>query len=139
MDWGTRIIILLVAFVAFITAMSVVMFRLPDEADNEYYEKGLAFDVDYAKERQVVTDSAQPVINLSGKTLVIKFTKPLKGELQFFRPANGKMDKTFAFIGDTANRVTIPLNNIAVGRWKLIFNWKSDGKKYLFMQEIDVP
>jgi len=139
MDWGKRIVILLSAFVIFIGGMSVVMFRQPDEADNQYYEKGLAFDGDYAKEKQVVTDKAQPKITLTNKKLLIQFIEPVQGKLDFFRPADGKMDKSFALTGDVNNEVTIPLNGIALGRWKLILNWESRGKRYLYTQEVDVP
>jgi len=139
MDWGKRIVILLCAFVIFIGAMSVVMFRQPDEADNQYYEKGLAFDGDYAKEKQVVTDKAQPKIILADKKLLIQFIEPVQGKLDFFRPADGKMDKTFTLTGDENNEVTIPLSGIARGRWKLILNWESRGKQYLYTQEVDVP
>lgn len=139
MDWGKRIVILLCAFIIFIVGMSIVMFRLPDEADNQYYEKGLAFDSDYAKEKQVVTDKAQPKITLGEKKLLIQFTEPITGKLDFFRPADGKMDKTFALTGNENNEVIIPLNGVAIGRWKLILNWESRGKQYLYTQEVDVP
>jgi hypothetical protein len=139
MNWGKRVILLLSAFVLFIGGMSIVMFMQPDEADNQYYEKGLAFNGDYAKEKQVITDNAQPKITLADKKLLIRFVEPVKGKLEFLRPANGKMDKTFALAGDANNELSIPLNNIATGRWKLILNWESLGKKYLFTQEINVP
>ncbi|WP_448697537.1 FixH family protein [Mucilaginibacter sp. AW1-3] len=139
MDWGKRIVILLIAFVAFISAMSVVMFRQPDEADNQYYEKGLAFDSDYAKEKQVITDHAQPRISLTDQKLAIQFIKPLKGTLHLMRPADEKLDRTFNLVGDVNNQVSIPLEGVAAGRWKLTMNWESNGKKYLYTQEVDVP
>jgi len=139
MTWGKRIVILLAAFVIFIGSMAVVMFMQPDEADNQYYEKGLAFNSDYTKEKQVVTDNAQPKILLAKQDIIISFIEPATGKLNFLRPADGKMDKTFVFTGNGNNEVNIPLNDIAPGRWKLILNWESMGKKYLFTQEVTIP
>ncbi|MEO6520827.1 MAG: FixH family protein [Mucilaginibacter sp.] len=139
MDWGKRIVILLVAFTIFIGAMSVVMFRQPDEADPHYYEKGLAFDRDYNREKQVLIDHARPEIRLDHRDLNIHFTAPVTGQLYLSRPADGTMDQNFTLTADVDNNALIRLGNLKKGRWEMVLNWESYGKKYLFTQKIDLP
>ena len=139
MNWGKGIIIFLCAFMLFIVAMGIAMFRQPDDIDEHYYEKGLAFDVDYNKEKQVINDKAQPVVSFNHDTLQVRFTAPAKGILNFLRPANAKIDSQFKLQSDTNNEVKIPISAIRQGRWQLVFNWESHGKTYLFTKEIFIP
>jgi hypothetical protein len=138
-NWGKGIVIGMIVFMAYIVSMGVTMFRQPDDVDQHYYEKGLAFDTDYNKEAQVLADKAQPQITVSDKLLHIKFIAPAKGTLNFLRPADGKLDEHFNLQTDTNNETDISLVKVAKGRWQLVFNWESHGKKYLFTKEIFKP
>ncbi|PWK77355.1 hypothetical protein LX99_03168 [Mucilaginibacter oryzae] len=136
MHWGKGIVIGMMAFMCYIIAMGVAMFRQPDDVDSHYYEKGLAFNTDYDKEKQVLMDNAQPMINIEANTLLVKFAKPAKGTVDLKRPDNDKLDRHINLQSNQTGNVAIPLNQLKQGRWQLVFNWESSGKKYLYTTEV---
>ncbi|OKS87522.1 FixH family protein [Mucilaginibacter polytrichastri] len=139
MNWGKGIVLGLLAFVIFITAMGVKMFAQPDDVDHEYYEKGLAFDADYNREKRVVTEKLQPNIRFTDKAMCVKFVKPLQCKITLMRPSDRRMDKIINMASDGVNEINIPIEKLATGPWQLSFEWADHHKKYLYNQEVMVP
>lgn len=122
-------------FMLFIISMCVYMFRMPvDEYDHQYYEKGLNFDTDFDKEKQVVTDKAQPTINVDGQLVTISFVAPAAGTIRFLRPSSEALDVVMKLHGSKQEEVSV--NGMARGRWQIVLEWESDKKAYLYQQEI---
>jgi hypothetical protein len=139
MNWGKGIIGGMVLFMIFILSMCVYMFMAPEDGyDHQYYEKGLNFDKDFKKERQVETDHAKPAITVLGKTIKIMFIKPASGTIKFIRPSNQALDKAVKLDSTAGKDITIPVGSMAIGRWQLVLNWESSHKAYLYQQEIDI-
>lgn len=137
MNWGKGIITGMLMFMLFIIAMCIRMFLAPaDEYDHHYYEKGINFDADYKRERQVVIDNAAPQIQVSGKDLQLKFKASAKGSIKLIRPANQSLDKTFNIYSDSNNEVRIAISGLEPGNWQVVLSWESNGKAYLYQQEI---
>lgn len=137
MNWGKGLILGMSLFMLFIVGLVVRMFTAPaDEYDHSYYEKGLNFDADYKRERQVVLDNATPIIQQNNKTLLLKFTAPAKGNIKFIRPANQQLDKNFPINSDTNNESSAPTMAIQSGKWQLLLTWVSNNKEYRYQQEI---
>src|SRR5471030_729971 len=117
MNWGKGIILGMSIFVLFILSMCIYMFMMPvDEYDHQYYEKGLNFDKDFDKEKQVVTDKAQPTINVDGRLVTVNFVATAAGTIRFLRPSSEALDKIVEFDGNKTREVS--LKNMAHGRWK---------------------
>lgn len=128
------------AFMTFIVILGVNMFRnTPKDFDSNYYEKGLSYDTVYAKEKQVVTDNAKPLIKVENNRVRISFVAPASGTLHFERPSDASLDKTLAFRSDASNSYIIPLEEFKRGEWQMSFDWKSAGKKYLYNHEMYLP
>lgn len=139
MNWGKGIIAGMVIFMLFILSMCFYMFRMPaDEYDHHYYEKGLNFDKDFAREKQVVKDHAQPVISISGKQVTIAFSGPAKGSVKFIRPSSEALDKTFQLNTGAGKVAGLSATNLVNGRWQMVLDWESAGKAYLYEQEVDL-
>lgn len=137
MNWGKGIIGGMVLFMLFIISMCVYMFMIPEDGyDHQYYEKGLNFDKDFNKERQVEQDDARPLIQVSGKTVSVTFVKPASGTVKFVRPSNQLFDKEFKLDSITGKTIVIPVQSIVSGRWQLVLNWESNHKAYLYQEEI---
>jgi len=135
MNWGKGLVIVLIVFVCFITAMSVKMFsQTNDEYDHDYYEKGLSFNADYNKEQQVVKDDAKPQIAIKDGVINIKFKEKAKGSIRFVRPSDHDMDRYLNF--NTADLNTFTTRIPFHGQWQVIIAWKSNDKSYLYQQEI---
>jgi len=134
MNWGKGIILGMAIFVLFIVGLCVYMLASPaDDFDHQYYEKGLNFDHDYAREQQVVKDHAQPLIQFTGEQLKITFSQSANGTVKFTRPSSSLSDRTFPI---THTELDIPLKSLATGEWQLTFEWTSNKKAYLFYQEV---
>ncbi|QEC79557.1 nitrogen fixation protein FixH [Mucilaginibacter ginsenosidivorax] len=139
MNWGKGIVAGMAMFMLFIIFMCVRMFALPaDEYDHHYYEKGLNFDKDYAKEKQVVTDHAQPAIQVNGKLVNITFTAPATGSIKFIRPSSQALDKTFPINTELDRVANVSATSLVKGRWHIVLEWQSNRKPYLYEKEVDI-
>lgn len=137
MNWGKGLVIVMLLFIGFIVSMSFYMFSMPaDDYDHQYYEKGLNFNKDYAKEKQVVTDKAQPVIKQLNGELSVEFIHPATGTMRLINPLGKIKDLMFLLNTDTGTLAKIPLNKLTTGRWAIRIDWKSGNKGYLYQQDI---
>jgi hypothetical protein len=137
MNWGKGLILGMSLFMLFIIGLVVRMFTAPaDEYDHSYYEKGLNFDADYKRERQVVLDKATPLIQQNNKTLLLKFIAPAKGNIKFIRPSNQQLDKDFPINSNVDNEASASTVGIQPGKWQLLLTWQSNHKEYRYQQEI---
>ncbi len=129
MNWGRSLVLVLAVFMIFITVLVVKMFRSAEDSyDKDYYEKGLAYDVEYDQKQQVLTDQVTPNIDQNGDFVSISFAAVDSGSVQFKRPSNQKLDQYFSF---TDTLVQIPKSKFEKGEWKLIMHWEAKQKKYL--------
>jgi hypothetical protein len=137
MNWGKVTTLVLIIFVLFISGLGYFMFSAPnDEYDHQYYEDGLNFDHDYNREEQVVTDHAQPAIDVDTCCIKLKFPQIIKGEVKMLRPSSDVRDTSFALDNKNANPIEILTRHLAKGKWQLVFDWKSNNKAYLYQQEV---
>ena len=56
MNWGKGLVIGLGLFMSFIVFLVVMMLNTPEDSfDKNYYEKGLAYDLDYQKKSRPIS------------------------------------------------------------------------------------
>ena len=139
MNWGTKLVIGMGLFMAFIITLAVLMMRSgsDDLVDQDYYQKGIEYDKDYVRKSQMQKDQAEPEISI-GDSLRIIFKEPATGSIRFLHPSDNKMDRTVSLNSGTADEVSLPLTAIAKGHWKLIIEWKSEEKEYMFEKNITI-
>ena len=137
MNWGKGLVIGMLLFIGFIVSMSFYMFSMPaDDYDHQYYEKGLNFNKDYAKEKQVETDMAQPVIKQLNGELSVEFIQPAAGTIRLINPLGKSKDRMFLLNTNAGTRASIPLNKLSAGRWAIRIDWNSGNKGYLFQKDL---
>ncbi|MBS1520259.1 MAG: FixH family protein [Bacteroidetes bacterium] len=140
LNWGSGIAIGMTAFVAFIVVLGVQMFRdSPGDYDHQYYEKGLAYDSVYTKEKQVITDKVTPHFKLGNKSMLIQFAGASAGHIRFERPSDPDQDKLLTFQSSGSDQTVIPLEKFGAGQWQVTLDWESNGKKYLYQREMFLP
>lgn len=140
LNWGNGIVIGMAAFVSFIVILGVQMFRdSPGDYDHNYYEKGLAYDSLYAKEKQVITDNVAPHVKIDDKNMLVQFTGASAGHIRFERPSDPDQDRLLTLQTNSSNSAVIPLDKFASGQWQITFDWQSNGKKYLYQREMFLP
>lgn len=140
MNWGTKIVLGMVAFMLFIVAMVVYMFSIHGKdalVDEDYYEKGINYNQEYNARQQMIDDKAEPVITINDSQLIIRLKDSASYELKLMRPALAKDDiKTKGnTIGD-ANLILLNHKGMYKGLWFLELKWNSKNKAYLFKKNI---
>lgn len=122
----------------FIVAMVLIMFNSKKDAlvDNDYYEKGVHYDAEYGKKEQMFRDHAQPVVSLSRDLILLTFKAPAKGTLRLMRTADKNLDRSIGFESNALDQAVMPATQLKKGSWRLIVDWKSNDKSYLYEKEI---
>lgn len=140
MNWGTKIILGMIAFMLFIVAMVVYMFSVHGNdalVDEDYYEKGINYNQEYNATQNTVTDHAEPKITLNDGQLIIKLKDSASYELKLMRPSTVKddiKDKGFTISDD--HLILVNTKNMHSGLWFLELKWKSNDKEYQFKKSI---
>lgn len=137
MNWGTKIVLGLGLFMAFIITLVVLMVNSnsDDLVDSDYYEKGIEYDKDYVRKNQVLIDKAEPVISVN-EDLKIVFKSPISGTIHFIHPSDQSKDRSMPLNSGSENEIKIPLDSFTKGHWKVILEWESSGKSYLYDKSI---
>jgi hypothetical protein len=137
MNWGKGLVIGLVLFMSFIAILVVLMFNSAEDSfEKDYYEKGLAYDVDYQQKQQVITDDAEPIIIINDDLVSITFKGAESGQINFKRPSNQKEDVYINFKG---NKVDVDREKLLNGEWKMVIKWTHQQKKYLYQKSVFLP
>ena len=140
MNWGTKIVLGMVAFMLFIIAMVVYMFRVHGNdalVEEDYYEKGINYNQEYNAKQNTLNDGVEPVIKFNQNQIIIQLKDSATYELKLMRPASAKDDNLIKgkTIGD-ANLILIDRSEMHKGLWFLDLKWLSNGKDYQFKKNI---
>ncbi|TKC05941.1 FixH family protein [Pedobacter frigoris] len=140
MNWGTKLMIGMGMFMAFIVVLAVLMFNSKTDAlvDMDYYEKGLNYDEEYNSKEQVKTDNAAPDIQLSPEGIVLGFKNSAVGNIRLMRVSDKKLDKKISFETNPDREFAVVTTEMVKGRWRLIISWNSEEKSYLYEQEVNL-
>lgn len=140
MNWGTKIVLGMVAFMLFIVAMVVYMFSVHGNdalVDEDYYEKGINYNKEYNATQNTINGHQEPKITLSDSQLIIQLKDSASYELKLMRPSTVKNDiKTKGSTIGNAHLILIDKKGLPAGVWFLELKWKSNGKDYQFKKSI---
>ncbi|KQC00624.1 FixH family protein [Pedobacter sp. Hv1] len=140
MNWGTKIVLGMVAFMLFIIAMVIYMFNVHGNdalVEEDYYEKGINYNQEYNAKQQVIDDKAEPIITVNENQIIIQLKDSATYELKLMRPASAKDDIRIkgTTIGQ-ANLILLDRKHQHTGLWFLELKWNSNQKAYLFKKNI---
>lgn len=138
MNWGKKLVMGMITFMLFIVVMVLIMFNSKKDAlvDNDYYEKGINYNKVYNRKEQTKTDHASPEVSANQDMIIIRFREHAKGTAGLMRTADKALDKSVPFESNLNNQVIIPARQLKKGSWRLIIEWMSGDKSYLYEQEI---
>ncbi len=136
MNWGFKITILYVGFVALILSMvSMAMRQKVDLVSKDYYEQELKYQDKIDRKNR--THSLKEPLSWEVKqgTLVLKFPGEFNGEkingsIYFFRPSDAAMDKTIPVTTDTSVVLNISTNQLKKGLYKMQISWEVNKEEY---------
>ncbi|MDO4880241.1 MAG: FixH family protein [Capnocytophaga sp.] len=139
-NWGTAIVLAMLAFVGFIMYFFVI--TLVDKTyDHElvtekYYEKELEFQENIEKERATIADSMQVEIKHSkGTGIDLIFPDKTKdkmvvGLVKLYRPSQESKDFVVPITGLNGQSIHIPDEKLLQGRWDISVEYSVNDKDY---------
>ncbi len=143
-NWGTGIVIGMIAFITFIMVMVVTMLTNKeydhDLVTENYYAKDLVYQKEIDAEKKAHTLTSLIKVEKKPEGLWIQFPqelveKKVRGSIQMYRPSNEKLDFQIPFNVENS-KMLIPDEKLVGGNWKIIIDWEMEGEKYLFKESI---
>lgn len=137
MNWGKGIIIVMSAFVVFIlTLVFTLMSNRVDLTSEDYYKREVGFqnEIDAKKLGEPYLTNLQ--VRQAKDSLYISFKDSVPsfiGTVEFIRPSNQKLDKTFVWKGTS---FAIFKNQLEKGLYKIRLDFTKNKDKILLETEI---
>ena len=135
MNWGKKITIAYLGFVALIVTMVIVSVRQKvDLVSADYYAKELNYQSDLNKLNNAKALATQLKCVVVDNALQIQFPEEQKssaisGKIILYKPSDDKSDKTFE-INASVGIQLIPTSELSKGMYKIIVDWSADGKEF---------
>ncbi|WP_187774767.1 FixH family protein [Pedobacter sp. BS3] len=142
MSWGTKIIIGMGVFMAFIVAMGAKMIWSSGSdglVEQNYYEHGLKYDQDYIRKSNAVRDSIVPDFFADKYGLTISFRFPVQYKLNCRYLANARFDRVFEGYTDEDGCIIIPRKKLKKGMWLFRLEFTVNNIPYLVERTMKIP
>ncbi|MCL7764265.1 FixH family protein [Polaribacter sp. Z014] len=143
-NWGTGIVIAIVAFMSFILYMVITMSTDKrysyDLVTEKYYQEELGFQDEINAEKNALELKDKITIQRSEEGLKITFPKEfspekIKGKVFLYRPSNKQLDFEIP-ISISNTYLLVPEKRLLDGRWNINLSFKYNNKEYLIKKEI---
>lgn len=135
MNWGKKITIVYLSFVALVVTLVVVSMRQKvDLVTPDYYAKELNYQSDINKMKNANTLSEKLQIKISDGYIVITFPPEhsnleLQGSVLMYKPSDNKSDKTIS-LKTNNGEFSILTKDMTKGMYKVKVDWKTHNKEF---------
>jgi hypothetical protein len=143
MNWGYRILIVYLVFVAGILFLVIrTSNEKTDLVTKDYYAKELRYQQQIDETGRTAALSAPVMYEVKGHELFIRFPKDfagkkLSGDVLLYCPSDENKDIRQDFsVQDTTVIVSLPVSG--KGLYELHISWESEGTKYYFEKRINI-
>lgn len=135
-NWGVRIVVLYVGFVALIVTLIVLSSSVNNELESkDYYAKELAFQdkINATQNENKLNHSIN--YEIIGREFILSFdtsqlNPTFSGSVFFYRPSETALDKEYTINFDKAGQQIINLSQFKKGVYKVQINWENNAIKY---------
>ena len=144
-NWGTGLVIGMVAFISFILYFVVTMMSSTaydhDLVVEDYYKAELHFQQDIDAEKNALSMQEKITLARTGSKLILMFPENMdinriEGHVNFYRPSNKKLDFSISFKDIDNREFEIPKKILVSGRWNVKVAWMNNDKDFLLKKEI---
>lgn len=144
-NWGTGLVIGMLAFISFIMYFVVTMLSSSeydhDLVVEDYYKAELHYQQDIDAESNALALKENISLKQEQGKLILVFPESMKieemeGMIYLYRPSNKKLDFQIPLSEVTTHEFLIPQDKLVGGRWNVSVGWTRNGKDYLFKKEI---
>ena len=145
MNWGLRITLLYLGFVALIlTLVGLTMRQKVDLVSKDYYQQELQYQQRIDRTANTSTLSAPPSCTIQGSNIVLTFPGELRGKeitgtILFFRPSDASKDRTVAISVDAAGTQAVPMAALSSGMYKMQLEWKAGTLEFYHESILRIP
>lgn len=142
MNWGYRILIVIVLFIAGMGFMlSVAMKQKNEMIDDNYYVKELHHQeqIDAANNLSAMTERLVVAVSEDGIDLRIPAQArdaAVKGSVVFLRSSDQRLDKSFPMTLDENGIQKFPAHNFVRGQYTLRVSWHNGNKAYYHEENV---
>ena len=143
-NWGTGIVITIIAFIAFIMYFVITMSTdnnySHDLVTDQYYQAELNYQQEIDAEKNLNALNEKVSIQKNEKGLLINFPSKFKnekveGKVFLYRPSSKQLDFEIPIsISDTY--LLVPEQRLVDGRWNIKILWKHKNTNYLYKEEL---
>lgn len=143
MNWGTRIVIMYVGFVALIITLVVVSMRQQvDLVSPDYYAKELKYQSNIDKSKNHNELKTFLKCTVQSENIVIDFpdehkSTSITGEVLIYKPSDAKSDKLIK-IEASNGQMLIPISLFSKGMYKVKVDWVVNDKSYFSEQVVNL-
>ncbi len=145
LNWGTRIAMLYIGFVALIAVMITLSMRQKIElVSDDYYDKELVFQTKIDEMNNANALSGKVDHSIEDNFFVIHFPTEFKdrvvsGNVLFFRPSDSSKDLKTEIKLDADLNQKIDLKSLSKGMYKMQVSWSVDNTPYFSEETIVIP
>ena len=142
MNWGYRIALVYIAFVAFMLFMVVRATQESfDLVSNDYYQQEIRYQDRINQTQNTLSLAEKPKIAVAQGGLNILFPQALaakvkEGEIYLFRPSDASLDSRHKLQIDPSGSQTIDTKSLQSGVYELKLSWTMDNKAYYWQERI---
>ncbi len=142
MNWGYKILTVIVVFIIAMLTMVYISFRQTNEmVDANYYEKEIKYqslinasnELNKVNENNLIVQRADTLDLKIPEKLTDKFSN---GSLVFQRNSDEKKDQSFNFSPDINGMFSVNVKSFAAGNYVAKITWNNDGVLYYKEQTI---
>jgi hypothetical protein len=136
MNWGKKIAVLYLSFVALIVAMvAMAMNQKVDLVASDYYEQEIKYQGKINKIERTKMLNSQLIWKVENTKITFEFPKESNGKtksgyVNFFRPSDAELDQKTEFKNDTLSNQTIDITMLKKGVYKMQIDWKVEDIEY---------
>lgn len=136
MNWGLRIAVLYVGFMALILTLVFTCFGQKTELESkDYYSKELNFQRQIDATNNTAHLSKPIEHRINGRTVEIGFpsellAKDFNGTVNFIRPSDSSKDKLFKLVPNAEGKQILKDASFIKGVYKMQLSFISNGKSY---------
>jgi hypothetical protein len=144
MNWGYKILIVIVLFIIGMgTMVSIAMRQKNEMIDEQYYVKELKHQGQIDAENNLNALEEKLTIKDSLGALVVKIPSAAlqniqEGSVVFLRPSDQSKDRRLVLNVDSSGRQLFNKSNFVKGQYKVRISWKSEQKAYYYEQPLFV-
>lgn len=148
MNWGHKILIVIILFVSFIITLVVIAVRQDDIhlVSKNYYEKEILYQQEIDKQRnfeQYFSGNLGQYAQESGELTLSFFNDQLQGQpegtIHLFRPSDARLDKRIAIATNEQGKQVLSMQDLASGQWKVKIDWMQNDLAFSQEQTLILP